>query len=91
MKLGIARNFDDANERCQELGGQLAIIYDQVSHDAIFQQTEGCCKHVFLDVRNSFNIFSFVRDPINGACDRKILACLVTTLCKTNFRFNAND
>ena len=33
---------------------------------------------------------TFVND-VTRACDRKLLACLVTISCKTNYRINTNN
>jgi hypothetical protein len=36
-KLGVPRTFQVAVDACASSGGQLAVIYDQASHDAIYQ------------------------------------------------------
>ena len=35
--LVYERTFQDTVDICVKIGGQLAVIYDQASHDAIFQ------------------------------------------------------
>jgi len=36
-KLGVRRTFPVAVDACASSGGQLAVIYDQASHDAIYE------------------------------------------------------
>ena len=45
-RLGKPRTFQVASDVCIGSGGQLAIIYDQATHDAIYQLTGG--NHTFL-------------------------------------------
>ncbi len=36
LKLESGRNFQDSLDKCISLGGHLAVIRDQASHDAIY-------------------------------------------------------
>jgi hypothetical protein len=49
-KLEGARNFQETVDICIKIGGQLAVIYDQVTHDAMYQLTGiiATCFQVFL-------------------------------------------
>jgi len=39
FKLRVKRTFQETVDACIEIGGQLAVIYDQVTHDAMYQLT----------------------------------------------------
>jgi len=39
MKLNTWLPFQGSLDKCVELGGHLAVIYDQTSHDAIYNLT----------------------------------------------------
>ena len=56
LKLENERNFYRSLEKCVELGGHLAVIRDQASHDAIYSlagkndNVSRSCVHVFACV-----------------------------------------
>ncbi len=39
LRLGIIRTFQSTVDACILYGGQLAVIYDQATHDAIYKLT----------------------------------------------------